>query len=239
MVELFLTAPCNQLLIILTGNYNFFNWLTILLCIPLLDDLFLAKLMSLPSSVRNKIVDSQPYSRKKIVRIFNCSILVVTIGLTAWFTSQTVNFHWERFDLASPNKQHKTPAITLNFGQKEWTKFLSLATPYSVYIGFGLFVFYSLIHAGQLIFAFFDHANNSNSKRGWLSRVWKLVTNFTRLAFGLCIIGILFAIFLSSTVPYTNRLDTKTYSGLPELCTKAYRLSEKFHVTNSYGLFAR
>ena len=30
-----------QLLIIATGNYNFFNLLTIALCIPLLDDEFL------------------------------------------------------------------------------------------------------------------------------------------------------------------------------------------------------
>ena len=27
-----------QVLILLTGNYTFFNWLTILLCVPLLDD---------------------------------------------------------------------------------------------------------------------------------------------------------------------------------------------------------
>src|SRR6266516_2130384 len=27
-----------QLLIVLTGNYGFFNWLTIALCVPLLDD---------------------------------------------------------------------------------------------------------------------------------------------------------------------------------------------------------
>lgn len=32
-----------QLLIILTGNYTFFNWLTIVLCIPLFDDSFLSR----------------------------------------------------------------------------------------------------------------------------------------------------------------------------------------------------
>jgi len=32
-----------QVLILLTGNYTFFNWLTILLCLPLLDDRFLTR----------------------------------------------------------------------------------------------------------------------------------------------------------------------------------------------------
>ena len=32
-----------QLVILLTGNYTFFNWLTLLLCVPLLDDVALAK----------------------------------------------------------------------------------------------------------------------------------------------------------------------------------------------------
>ena len=32
-----------QILILLTGNYTFFNWLTILLCVPLLDDFTLLK----------------------------------------------------------------------------------------------------------------------------------------------------------------------------------------------------
>ncbi len=34
-----------QLLIILTGNYNFFNLLTIALCIPLLDDVYLSRIL--------------------------------------------------------------------------------------------------------------------------------------------------------------------------------------------------
>ncbi len=208
-----------------------------LLCIPLLDDLFLSKFVDTPN---NTVADNKSYPSKKIRRLFNWLILLMTIGLTAWLTSQSFNFHWERFDLSSPNRQHKSPAITLNFGQKEWTKFLSLTTPYSLYVGFGLFAFYSLQYVGQLVIAFFDQGSgNSKSKRGWLSKVWKFVSNFTRLAFGLCLIGILFGIFLSSTIPYANRLDAKTYSGLPEVCMKAYRLGEKFHVTNSYGLFAR
>ena len=34
-----------QLLILLTGNYTFFNWLTLALCLTLLDDFLLAKLV--------------------------------------------------------------------------------------------------------------------------------------------------------------------------------------------------
>ena len=35
-----------QVLILLTGNYTFFNWLTLLLCVSLLDDFFLSHLVS-------------------------------------------------------------------------------------------------------------------------------------------------------------------------------------------------
>src|SRR5678815_375532 len=34
-----------QVLILLTGNYTFFNWLTLLLCASLLDDFFLTHLV--------------------------------------------------------------------------------------------------------------------------------------------------------------------------------------------------
>jgi lipase maturation factor 1 len=36
-----------QVLILLTGNYTFFNWLTIVLCVPLLDDFFLRSVIQL------------------------------------------------------------------------------------------------------------------------------------------------------------------------------------------------
>jgi hypothetical protein len=32
-------------LILLTGNYTFFNWLTIALCVPLRDDFFLRRVV--------------------------------------------------------------------------------------------------------------------------------------------------------------------------------------------------
>ncbi len=40
-----------QLVILLTGNYTFFNWLTILLCLPMLDDPALARFI--PQRLRN------------------------------------------------------------------------------------------------------------------------------------------------------------------------------------------
>ena len=48
-----------QVLILLTGNYTFFNWLTLALCLLLLDDFLLARW--LPSSVRRLFaLNSQP-----------------------------------------------------------------------------------------------------------------------------------------------------------------------------------
>jgi hypothetical protein len=45
-----------QLMIALTGNYTFFNWLTIALCVPLLDDVFLRRL--LPAKLDTRFNDA-------------------------------------------------------------------------------------------------------------------------------------------------------------------------------------
>lgn len=47
-----------QVLILLTGNYTFFNWLTILLCVPLLDD-FALRRISFRSRRRNEADNPQ------------------------------------------------------------------------------------------------------------------------------------------------------------------------------------
>ncbi len=47
-----------QLLILLTGNYTFFNLLTIVLCIPLFDDTFLRRFV--PARVRQRVLPIEP-----------------------------------------------------------------------------------------------------------------------------------------------------------------------------------
>ena len=43
-----------MVLIILTGNYNFFNWVSIVMCLSLVDDDFIARLFGLKSQDNQK-----------------------------------------------------------------------------------------------------------------------------------------------------------------------------------------
>lgn len=67
-----------QLLIILTGNYTFFNWLTIALCIPLFDDAALRRFF--PPQLRSIQLPS-PSVIKRIVVVPLAAVLLFTSGL--------------------------------------------------------------------------------------------------------------------------------------------------------------
>lgn len=58
-----------QILILLTGNYTFFNLLTILLCIVLLDDLIVCK--AIPKRLSNALVVDTQVEDSKFYRIWN------------------------------------------------------------------------------------------------------------------------------------------------------------------------
>jgi lipase maturation factor 1 len=76
----------HQMLIMLTGNYTFFNMLTIALCVPLLDDAFLLRL--LPRRARESLLASVTLPRRPTTipmyhRIFYgaLAVLLVTLNL--------------------------------------------------------------------------------------------------------------------------------------------------------------
>jgi predicted DCC family thiol-disulfide oxidoreductase YuxK len=65
-----------QILIILTGNYTFFNWLTIVLCIPLFDDDALRRFF--PAAMRS-IQQKNPSKLKRLI-VFPLAIVIVFVG---------------------------------------------------------------------------------------------------------------------------------------------------------------
>ncbi len=70
-----------QLFILLTGNYAFFNLLTIALCVPLLDDAFLKRFWparNLPAPAG----EAKPEHRSKRLFLAALAVLSITIGLT-------------------------------------------------------------------------------------------------------------------------------------------------------------
>ena len=89
-----------QLCIILTGNYGFFNLLTIILCIPLIDDQSLPELLrkNLRNNFRKK--DSRHWILR-IHRIFLISVVLVTIPVSGFQLRQSCE------DTRKPRKSRK------------------------------------------------------------------------------------------------------------------------------------
>ena len=63
-----------QSLILITGNYNFFNLLTILLCLTLFDDAAIQKII--PERLTHFISKSQTIVRNKIMLLITCLFIV-------------------------------------------------------------------------------------------------------------------------------------------------------------------
>lgn len=113
----FWTQVLFQLGIILTGNYNFFNLLTIVLCLSLLlDEDFNFK----PTEENIK----QPVWYESI------SIKLVYLALGYW----SIKF----FDLAIVNG---TPTAKINFTDRDFHKFLTYTVPASMWLGAGHLIF--------------------------------------------------------------------------------------------------
>jgi hypothetical protein len=75
----FIATLALQLLILLTGNYTFFNWLTIALCLLLLDDTFYGRI--LPKVITARIVD-EPVVQSRWQKGFHAVFVVAMFTLS-------------------------------------------------------------------------------------------------------------------------------------------------------------
>ncbi|XP_052802806.1 lipase maturation factor 2-like [Mya arenaria] len=108
-----------QLLIILTGNYNFFNLLTLTLCVSLLDDKFLGYKIKAPrGSVLNYIA---------------------AVAVYCFLGYQTVNL----FGITV--KDDFTIQAKINFSEKEFDQFVAKVTPWTIWFGAFSFAFEVLL----------------------------------------------------------------------------------------------
>ncbi len=69
-----------QLLIIATGNYGFFNWLTIVLCVPLLDDALLTRF--LPKRFRYPPTSAEPPRRMPVRRALLAGLALIYLAVS-------------------------------------------------------------------------------------------------------------------------------------------------------------
>ena len=75
-----------QVLILLTGNYTFFNWLTIALCLLLLDDGLLLRLT--PAVIRNCIVENPKPMKRWLRWLYRGFAIVLALFSATIFLSQ-------------------------------------------------------------------------------------------------------------------------------------------------------
>ncbi|KAL5006677.1 hypothetical protein ScPMuIL_015483, partial [Solemya velum] len=114
-----------QVAIILTGNYNFFNWLTIVLCIPLLDDDFFRKKRNL---------------KAKKSRIGMLIESIAAIAVYSYLAFQTYKFF--SLKINSDYSVHSEIA----FSEKKYFKWLEMVTPWTIWIG-GISLGYEILLA--------------------------------------------------------------------------------------------
>jgi len=86
-----------QLVLIMSGNLSFLNWLTLILCIPCLDDSFFKKFIT-PQSIK---IESPHFFRKIIIGTVSVLILTLSIrpAMNLLSSRQYMNYSWDPFNI--------------------------------------------------------------------------------------------------------------------------------------------
>ncbi|MBY0551580.1 MAG: lipase maturation factor family protein [Candidatus Obscuribacterales bacterium] len=103
-----------QMLIMLSGNYAFFNWLTIALCISIFDDAFFRSLLPRTMRMKHRFGESNRYwtNRRRMLRSLRATALVtlLILGLTLVNTLQNLS---SRFGVNVPVPEAGQAALAL------------------------------------------------------------------------------------------------------------------------------
>jgi hypothetical protein len=241
------SAPHPQLSIILTGNYNFFNWLTIVLCFPLFDDRFLSTLLILPASAKRELGCGPGRRRRR--EWLSWGLLVLVIAATGFVCWHAFEVDWARmFDGSAPNLTNPHPAVKLSFTPGQWAEFLHLATPLSITAGALFLVAHALRSLWQAT-AFLRgseadpslkvaRANALEKKKPQQGSV-RAGGGVRCLSHAVMLTAVLSCLFLASTVPFSKSADNATSAQLPAFARTCYAFTQPWLATHPYGLFAR
>ncbi|XP_012940362.1 lipase maturation factor 2 isoform X2 [Aplysia californica] len=198
-----------QMMIIVTGNYNFFNLLTITLCISLLDDSF-----CMFSQPKYKKVSSKKKSVawSGLSGVANYLFPLVVLGYIGYQTVLLFNIKLNP-DFTVHSK--------IAFSEQQFTRWLETVMPYTIYLGaasLGFEVVVSLVRSVVM-------------ERG---AVRKLMCLAGTVVFSLFAVFI----FTVTLVPHTT-VHKPTQSALPKPVLTYHSAARPFHITSSYGLFRR
>ncbi|XP_057599496.1 lipase maturation factor 2 isoform X3 [Hippopotamus amphibius kiboko] len=219
-----------QVLIIITGNYNFFNLLTLVLTSALLDEAHLAAASG--SSHRRKTPPSWP---KVLLAVLSLLLELAVYGLLAYGTGRCFGLEvdWKQRTVhsktsecqpgaqraeAGPSLLTPPPSTAFTFHQfSQWLKTVTLPT---MWLG-----------AASLAWELLTALWRWTHVRGWLQKFCAAVQ---LSIFGTATV----ALFTVSLVPYSY-MEPSTHG---RLWTGAHRLFgtvEHLQLANSYGLFRR
>ena len=199
-----------QVLIILTGNYNFFNLLTLTLCLSLVDDQFIFE--KTPMWLRRSLYGkSHPKRSTKGFLVGWLDFLCKWLTLTG-ISVATVKLFGIRISggIIQSNIQ---------FTKHEFREVLKTWTPAAVYIG-GVVLF------TQVCSAFYKIISGSVGKLRKMGQLLKCMW-FTYVAVWM---------FGVSLIPLTE-LDHDTRNNLWPIFNRWHDSVNDYHVANSYGLF--
>ncbi|KAF0883190.1 LMF2 factor, partial [Crocuta crocuta] len=219
-----------QVLIIITGNYNFFNLLTLVLTTALLDDGHLTAASG--HSRCRKTAASWP---RTLLAMLSLLLEFAIYGLLAYGTAHYFGLEadWEQYAVRSRTSEcrlgargqrldrlssHPFPSAAFTFHQfSQWLKMVTLPT---MWLG-----------VASLTWEVLTALWRWTQVRGWLRRLHSAVQLFI---FGTATV----ALFVISLVPYSY-MEPSTHG---RLWTGAHRLFgtvEHLQLANSYGLFRR
>uniref|UniRef100_A0A8C2I0P7 Lipase maturation factor n=1 Tax=Cyprinus carpio TaxID=7962 RepID=A0A8C2I0P7_CYPCA len=199
-----------QVLIILSGNYNFFNILTITLCLSLLDDQHVNFWLRRPTpKTENGNVCSS------LQTLISGLAVMLETGTYALLGYWTVKY----FDL-QVDWENKSVSTKTAFTYFEFNGFLKTVTVPSIWIGV-------LSLTWEIISSMFKCA----CVRGVLWRLWSTIQWAVMTAATV-------SMFAISLVPYTY-FEYDAHSNLWPGVRTAFELTDRYQLVNSYGLFRR
>ncbi|XP_046863354.1 lipase maturation factor 2-like [Xenia sp. Carnegie-2017] len=214
-----------QLLIIATGNYNFFNLLTIALCLSLLHDngLPFTGILSCELKRRCRVFNVIVNTIRKLI------VLVVAFVFVYWIQHLfLVEFDSKNIIITKIGQESLFQFILiqtlgvffLGFTYSQFVVALKTIVPFSIWVGalsLGFVIFQSLLRCCQ--------------QEQVLDKIFSLV---------LCCVkaGVAIWLFSISLVPY-SALDEDTQHNVWPVVRKWHSQIDQFHIVNSYGLFRR
>lgn len=196
-----------QILIALTGNYNFFNLLTIILCFGLIDDQFLG--YSQWETVEEGEKRKKPCSW--IWTLFRRLIHVIIFITYIYLTMRWFDIHWD-------NKQ-KLISSKIKFTRAQFDLFLRRFIPICLFMAWCSLIF----TIGRSAFTALRRPTKIYAK---------IFHTFLTVTYGI----LAMSLFFVSLVPFTV-IERETGKALPYELQSWHNKFQNYHIFNAYGLF--